>query len=76
MNIKDWNIKVAHTNVGLLVPHVFYLLCSHISFTFLILEGERVLEDEGNKILEPTNFSPMKIIPEKIAITAPKERTK
>ena len=32
-------------------------------------------EDEGNKFL-PTIFSPLKIIPEKIAITAPKERTK
>ena len=37
---------------------------------------ERVHEDEGNKFLEPTIFSPLKIIPEKIAITAPKERTK
>merc|ERR1711894_489706 len=33
-------------------------------------------EDEGNKFLEPTIFSPLKITPEKIAITAPKERTK
>ena len=40
------------------------------------LERERVLESEGNKFLEPTIFSPLKIIPEKIAITAPKERTK
>merc|ERR1712050_41373 len=30
-------------------------------------------EDEGNKLLEPRIFSPLKIIPEKIAITAPKE---
>ena len=34
------------------------------------------IKDEGNKFLEPTIFSPLKIIPEKIAITAPKERTK
>ena len=39
-------------------------------------DEERVLESEGNKFLEPTIFSPLKIIPEKIAITAPKERTK
>ena len=32
------------------------------------LERERVLESEGNKFLEPTIFSPLKIIPEKIAI--------
>ena len=37
---------------------------------------ERVHEDEGNKFLEARIFSPLKIIPEKIAITAPKERTK
>ena len=34
---------------------------------------ERVLESEGNKFLEPTIFSSLKIIPEKITITAPKE---
>ena len=40
---------------------------------------ERVHEDEGNKFLDPempTIFIKLKIIPEKIAITAPKERTK
>ena len=37
---------------------------------------ERVHEDEGNKFLEPNIFSPKKINEEKIAITAPKERTK
>ena len=38
-------------------------------------ERERVDDTEGNKFLEPTIFSPLKIIPEKIVITAPKERT-
>ena len=33
-------------------------------------------EDENNKFLEPTIFSILNIIPEKIAIIAPKERTK
>ena len=37
---------------------------------------ESVLEDENNKFLVPTIFSPLKIIPEKIEIIAPKERTK
>ena len=36
---------------------------------------ERVHEDEDNKFF-PKIFSPLKIIPEKIPITAPKERTK
>ena len=39
-------------------------------------ERERVDDTEGNKFLEPTIFSPLKMIPEKIEITAPKERTK
>merc|ERR1712160_110121 len=38
-----------------------------------MIKRERVLEGEGNKILEPTIFSATKIIPEKIAITAPKK---
>ena len=40
---------------------------------------ERVHEDEGNNVTcpeMPTIFIKLKIIPEKIAITAPKERTK
>ena len=41
--------------------------------SFLLRERERVLVNEGNKFLEPTIFSSLKIIPEKITITAPKE---
>ena len=42
---------------------------------YLFIREDPVFIGEHSKFLEPTIFSPLKIIPEKIVITAPKERT-